>query len=134
MPRSFGLSAFSMKTVAIQNITRPLERPVQARYCDRFACQFRGLMFRRSLAPDEGLLLVQKRENRTESAIHMLFMFIDLAVVWIDSAQRVVDVKFARRWRLMYAPQAPARCVLELPARQIDAFRVGDQLKFDDES
>jgi uncharacterized membrane protein (UPF0127 family) len=91
-------------------------------------------MFRRSLAPDEGLLLVQKRENRTESAIHMLFMIIDLAVVWLDSAQRVVDVKFARRWRLMYAPQAPARCVLELPARQIDAFRVGDQLKFDDES
>ena len=40
-------------------------------------------MFRRSLAVDEGLLLVQKRENRSESAIHMLFMFIDLTVVWI---------------------------------------------------
>ena len=50
-------------------------------------------MFRRSLAVDEGLLLVQKRENRSESAIHMLFMFIDLTVVWINSAHQVVDVK-----------------------------------------
>lgn len=89
-------------------------------------------MFRRSLDPDEGLLLVQKRENRTESAIHMLFMFIDLTVVWINTAHQVVDVKYAKRWRLMYAPQSPARYVLELPAERLDEFKIGDQLHFDE--
>ena len=89
-------------------------------------------MFRRSLATDEGLLLVQKRENRTEATIHMLFMFIDLAVVWINADYRVVDVKLARRWRLMYAPNSPAKYVLELPVNRLNEFKVGDQLQFDE--
>ena len=121
-----------MKIVEIQNSRQPLITPIKAIYCDSFFCQLRGLMFRRSLAPDEGLLLVQKRENRSESAIHMLFMFVDLAVVWLNASKQVVDVKFARRWRVIYAPQSPAQYVLELPDDYLDAFQVGDQLKFDE--
>jgi hypothetical protein len=121
-----------MKFVEIQNPNRPLSIPVQAKFCNSFFCQLRGLMFRRSLAPEEGLLLVQKRENRTESAIHMLFMFIDLAVVWLNAAHQVVDVKYARKWRLIYTPQVPAKYVLELPANRIDEFKIGDQLLLDE--
>jgi uncharacterized membrane protein (UPF0127 family) len=121
-----------MKIVKIQNSGQPLKSPIKAKYCVSFFCQLRGLMFRRSLAPNEGLLLVQKHENRSESAIHMLFMYIDLAVVWLNASKQVVDVKFARRWRLFYAPQTPAKYVLELPSDYLDAFRVGDQLQFDE--
>ena len=121
-----------MKIVEIQNSRQPLDTPIKAKYCDSFFCQLRGLMFRRSLEPDEGLLLVQKRENRGESAIHMLFMFMDLAVVWLNASKQVVDVKSARRWRLFYAPQSPAQYVLELPDDYLDAFQVGDQLQFDE--
>jgi uncharacterized membrane protein (UPF0127 family) len=121
-----------MQIVDIQNSSRSLKSPLKARYCNSFMCQFRGLMFRRSLDPDEGLLLVQKRENRGESTIHMLFMFIDLAVVWINAKHQVVDVKYAKRWRLMYAPQAPAKYVLELPAERLDEFNIGDQLQIDE--
>jgi len=121
-----------MQSVEIQNTSHPLRTSLQAQYCDSFLCQFCGLMFRRSLNPDEGLLLVQKRENRTESAIHMLFMWIDLAVVWINAAHQVVDVKYARRWRLMYASQSPAKYVLELPTERLNEFKIGDQLHFDE--
>jgi uncharacterized membrane protein (UPF0127 family) len=121
-----------MQIVDIQNSSRSLKSPLKARYCNSFMGQFRGLMFRRSLDPDEGLLLVQKRENRGESTIHMLFMFIDLAVVWINAKHQVVDVKYAKRWRLMYAPQAPAKYVLELPAERLDEFNIGDQLQIDE--
>ena len=89
-------------------------------------------MFRRNLALDEGLLLVGKRENRSESAIHMLFMFIDLAAVWIDAAHRVVDVQYARRWRLAYIPKSPAKYALELPVERLDEFQIGDQLQIDE--
>ncbi len=121
-----------MQIVEIQNTSRPLKSPINAKYCDSFLCQFRGLMLRRSLEADEGLLLVQKRENRGEAAIHMLFMFIDLAVVWVNAAHQVVDVKYARRWRLMYAPQSPAKYVLELPTARLGEFQIGDQLQFDE--
>jgi uncharacterized membrane protein (UPF0127 family) len=121
-----------MQIVEIQNTNRSLKTSLKARYCTSFLCQFRGLMFRRSLEQDEGLLLVQKRENRSESAIHMLFMFVDLAVVWINAKHQVVDVKYAKRWRLMYAPQAPAKYVLELPVERFKEFQIGDQLQFDE--
>ena len=62
----------------------------------------------------------------------MLFMFIDLAVVWINAAHQVVDVKLAKCWRLMYAPQSPAKYVLELPTERLDEFKIGDQLQFDE--
>jgi uncharacterized membrane protein (UPF0127 family) len=123
-----------MHIVEIRNLNNPLTHPIQAKYCDRFLCQFRGLMFRRSLASDEGLLMVQKRENRSESTIHMLFMFLDLAVVWINADHQVVDAKFAQRWRLMYAPKTPAKYVLELTADRLDEFKIGDQLKFNEAS
>jgi uncharacterized membrane protein (UPF0127 family) len=84
------------------------------------------------LKADEGILLVQKRENRSEAAIHMLFMFMDLAVVWINSAHQIVDIKEAKRWRLMYAPQSPARYVLELPVERLTEFNIGDQLQIDE--
>jgi uncharacterized membrane protein (UPF0127 family) len=119
------------KEVTIYNLSQPHSKAVQARYCNTFLCRLRGLTFRRNLEPDTGLLLVQKKENRLDAAIHMLFMWIDLAVVWIDSGMQVVDVQEARRWRLMYLPQRPAQYVLELSVyRQVD-FAVGDHLRFE---
>ena len=121
-----------MKKVSIKNKSQPLNSPIQANFCDSFFCKFRGLMLRRSLETNDGLLLVQKRENRSESTIHMLFMLMDLAVVWINSAHQVVDIGYARRWRLMYAPKAPAKYVLELHINRLDDFHEGDQLQIDE--
>ncbi len=88
-------------------------------------------MFRRELAPDEGLLLVQTKDSRMDSSIHMLFMQMDLAVIWIDSSLRVVDTELARRWRLAYFPTKPAQYVLEIPPALLDRFEVGDLLAFE---
>ena len=54
------------------------------RWCSSFICKLRGLMFRRALEPDEGLLLVEQFESRTATAIHMLFMRFAIAVIWLD--------------------------------------------------
>ena len=82
--------------------------PLQAIYCDSFLCRLRGLMFRSSLAHDEGLLLVEARDSRLDTSIHMLFVFMDLAVIWINSEYTVVDTVLARAWRPAYAPRQPA--------------------------
>jgi uncharacterized membrane protein (UPF0127 family) len=120
--------------INISNLSRPLAHTIRARYCDSFLCRLRGLTFRRSLPARTGLLLVESRDNRLDASIHMLFMWMDLAVIWIDSSLRVVDVKLARRWKLAYLPQAPARYVLELPVDCQPNFVIGDILKFENQN
>lgn len=117
-----------MRRVAIINKTR-FAAPIDALYCESFICQLRGLTFRRSLSFQEGLLLVQKQDSRIEAAIHMLFMWMDLAVVWINHTGRVVDVRLARRWRFIYMPKQPARYILEANVDRIHDFQVGDQVE-----
>lgn len=122
----------AMRVLSITNISRVLPQSIQARYCATFLCRLRGLTFRRSLDPNEGLLLVQPRENRLDAAIHMLFVPMDLAVIWINEAKVVVDVQCARRWRPFYIPAQPARYILEVADSWLSAFHVGDQLNFEE--
>lgn len=116
--------------VIIQNLSRPDSPTIQARYCDSFLCRLRGLMFRRDLSDESGILLVGPKESRMDSSIHMLFMWMDLKVIWFDSDRRVVDVQFAQRWRLAYFPRKPARYVLEISQSNRAVFEIGDQVTF----
>lgn len=102
----------------------------RALWCDTFASKLRGFTLRRELEPDEGLVLVEKRESRISTAIHMLFVFFNLGVLWVDERGRVVDSVVARPWRLSYTPQAPARYVVEGHPQLIEQVAIGDHLHF----
>jgi uncharacterized membrane protein (UPF0127 family) len=119
-----------MQTISLENKNRPLPSPLHAIYCDSFLCRLRGLMFRCSLPSDQGLLLVEARDSRLDTAIHMLFVFMDLAVIWINSEQVVVDTVLARAWRPAYAPHRPARYILEIHPGRLDEFKIGDRIGF----
>ncbi len=99
---------------------------------DTFLRRLRGLTFRRSLGPDEGLLLVGKRLSRIDAAIHMFFVFFPIAAVWLDAQGRVVDTALARPFRPFYAPCAPARDVLEGPPELLARVARGDRLRFEE--
>jgi len=116
---------------AVWNETRGQRLPVQARHCASFACRLRGLSFRRRFPPGEALLLVGERENRVETAIHMLFVFFPIAVVWLDGGGRVVDTRLARPFRPAYFPRRPARDILEGPPDLLEWVAVGDRLRFE---
>jgi uncharacterized membrane protein (UPF0127 family) len=58
----------------------------------------------------------------------MLGVWMNLAVIWINTAGEVVDVRLARRWRPAYAPKRPARYILELNANRLHDFNVGDRV------
>jgi len=78
--------------------------------------------------------LVQKRESRLDAAIHMLFMRIDIGVVWVNSDLEVVDLRIARRWRPFYIPKAPAKYILEIAVDRFNEFNLGDKLDFEPEN
>ena len=103
-----------------------------AKWCHSFGSRLRGLTFRRSLAPDEGLVLVETRAGIAATSIHMLFVPFAIAAIWLDNDRRVVHTALAKAWRPYYASPRPARYVLEGPPSLLDRVQLGDQLTFEE--
>lgn len=120
------------RTIHVRNLDMPNQTPLQIQYCDSFLCRLRGLIFRAELAPTSGLLLVQKRDSRLDSSIHMLAVNFDLAVIWINSSMRVVDKTLAKSWHLAYAPKEAAQYILEIHPDRLDEFQIGNKVQFED--
>lgn len=87
-------------------------------------------MFRPRLARDEGLLLVEKRDSRLDSSIHMLFVNFDLAVFWINSDMTVVDKVIAKSWKPAYFSKVDAKYTLELHPDRWEDYEIGDKVEF----
>jgi uncharacterized membrane protein (UPF0127 family) len=98
--------------------------------CSSFACRLRGLMFRRQLSAQDGLLLVGNRDSRLDAAIHMFFVPFDLAVFWISARMQIVDKVLARRWRPFYIPARPARFILEVHPDLLTHYETGEEVEF----
>jgi uncharacterized membrane protein (UPF0127 family) len=114
----------------VRNETQDRQLLGRVRRCTSFLCRLRGLTFRQSLDADEGLLLVGRRESRTDTAIHMFFVFFPIAAIWLDQNSRVVDAQLARPFCPLYIPCAPARDVLEGPPALLEQVHIGDKLHF----
>lgn len=121
------------KIIQIHNLTRPTVLPVNAVWCQSFFSRLRGFTFRSKLGENEGLVLVEARDSRLDTSIHMFFVWTDLAVAWVNSNNEVVDNVIAKAWRPYYAPSRPARYVLEFNPKRHGAFRPGDRISFDHE-
>jgi uncharacterized membrane protein (UPF0127 family) len=90
---------------------------------DTFWRRFRGLQFRRPLAPDEGLLLTPCR------SIHTHWMRFPIDVAMLDRRGVVLNVlNHVRPWRLVRGC-AEAYSILEAASGQISPQCVGSQLQ-----
>ena len=118
------------KTISIENKARGIEGALRLKYCDTFLTQLRGFTLRPTLARDEGLVLVGKRDSRLDSSIHMFFVSFDLAVIWINSKMQIVDKVLAKSWRPAYFSNEPAQYVLEVHPDRWDEFQIGDTVQF----
>jgi len=105
----------------------------RTKWCASYWCHFKGLQLVRNLPQDEGLLFVTGSESRAGTAIHMFFMFISIAVVWLDKDGVVVDKTLAKPWRPAYAPQSPAMYYIEANPPLLEQVNIGDKLTFDEE-
>jgi len=126
---AFFFEMTALISIIIPNLTRSLEAPARVRYCDSFLCRLRGLMFRSRLTRDEGLLLVEKRDSRIDTSIHMLFVPFDLAVFWINSEMTIVDKIIAKSWRPAYFPRQEAKYTLELHPDHFGDYDIGDKVE-----
>lgn len=103
----------------------------QARWCDTFGSKLRGFTFRRRVRPGEGLILVEPADGRLATAIHMLFVFCNLGVIWVNAAGQIVDTRLARPWRPLYLPHFPARYTIEGQPELLTQVKVGEFIRFE---
>lgn len=104
----------------------------QLRPCDTFWTKLRGLMFRRSLDPDEALVFCYARESIAGSSIHMFFVPFPIAAIWLDAERRVVDQTLAKPYRPYYASRVAAQYLIEGVPELLARTRVGDLLAFEE--
>jgi uncharacterized membrane protein (UPF0127 family) len=117
--------------ILIRNLTNPASGVIRACWCQSFISRLRGFTFRSSLNQDEGLVLVEARDSRIDTSIHMFFVWTDLAIAWVNSKNEVVDIALAKAWRPFYASAKPARYVIEFHPQRHGEFKPGDQVAFD---
>lgn len=122
-----------MNQIVIRNLSNARLPPISAVKCSSFFCRLRGLTFRNRIPSDFGFLMVFNRDSRLDSSIHMMFVFLDLTIVWMNSTLEVVDVILARKWRPLYVPRRPASYVLELHPERLHDFKIGDKVQIDHE-
>lgn len=118
--------------VVIRNRTRGGGIVARARWCESFVCRLRGLMLSSPPPSGSGLLLVESRSGRWNTAIHMFGMRFPIGAVWIDDRMAVVDARRARPWAVC-VPAAAARFTLEALPDVLDRVGVGDELEFEDD-
>jgi uncharacterized membrane protein (UPF0127 family) len=104
-------------------------------WCNTFWKRGRGLTFRGRGAVADGrvYLFVERRESVAQTAIHMMFVFFPIAVVWLDAGKQVVDKALARPFRPYYAPRRPAQYYVEGDPALLERVSIGDRLEFEDE-
>jgi hypothetical protein len=104
----------------------------RAEWRKHFWGHFTGLMLRRHLPDDEGLLFDYGHDSVLQTSIHMLFMFFPIATIWINNDHVVVDKVLAKPWRPSYVPRKPARYFIEARPLLLETVEIGDTLRFDD--
>jgi uncharacterized membrane protein (UPF0127 family) len=119
-----------MKSIRIAFQRKNNSEFICAQYCDGFWCKFKGLMFKSSIPFNQGIIFVEKKESIINTSIHMLFMFMDIAVAWINEKNEIVDVQLAKKWHPYYASQIPAKYVLEAHPDWLRKFKIGRKVFF----
>ncbi len=99
-------------------------------WANDFGGHLLGLMFRRNLPADEGLVLAYPRESRIDTAIHMFFVPFPIAAIFLDRDGVIVDKQLARPWRPLYVPRCPAQYVLEADPGVLERVALGERLEF----
>jgi|AGTN01.3.fsa_nt_gi Uncharacterized conserved protein len=92
-----------------------------------------GVMFRRRLPPGFAMVFDMGREMRTNIAIHMVFVFVPIDVVYLDKSRTVVDIRHRLQpWIGIAIPKRRARYAIEIPAGAAEEHRLkeGDVLEW----
>ena len=93
--------------------------------------RLKGLMFEDPARFDYALVFELPRETISGAAIHMLFVFVPIDLVYLNKGKQVVDIaKSLMPFSLGYVPKKPSKFFVELPAGKSRGVKLGDKLQW----
>lgn len=102
----------------------------QLEIADNDPLRMRGLMHRKSLSGDAGMLFAYKKPGNYR--IWMKNTLIPLTVIWLDEQARVITKKILQPCKIRNCPVSaasrPSKFILELNPLEFERFKPGDQL------
>jgi uncharacterized membrane protein (UPF0127 family) len=110
----------------ITNTTRKFVIINKSKICKSITSRAFGLMLRKK--PDYGMIFVFDNERRAD--LHMLFVFFQIDVLFLDKKKRVVDIKKDFKPFTYYSPKAKSLYVIELPVGVMGKTAMGDKITF----
>ena len=77
-------------------------------------------------------MIERENESIVNAAIHMLFVFQKLQILWLDSNKKVVDAKIAYPFISFLFPKEPAKYIIELNPENkgLGKIKEGEKLEF----
>jgi uncharacterized protein len=115
---SFGIISIKLK-----------QQHYQLQIADNNQRRMQGLMYRASLADNEGMLFVYPKSGNYR--FWMKNTLIPLTVIWMDEQAEIVDIKLLLPCKAVncpiYAAARPSRYVIELSQSQYHLYKKGDQ-------
>lgn len=118
-----------MKTIKLTNPRNNVV--VTCQVADSFFSKFCGLMLRKEININSGLILSESSESIVNSSIHMFFMRFDITTLWLNKDLVVVSKTLAKKWHPAYFSKYPACHVVELHFAQLNNFEPGDKVIFE---
>jgi len=94
---------------------------------DTFFSRLRGLMFRKPLERDEGIILKFDSEQRID--LHMLFVFFPIDMIWIRDGKIVKIERNVKPFKPFIQGEM-ADSIIEIRAGNARNLRIGEKLIF----
>ncbi len=108
---------------------------IKAEIADNMITRTKGLMFRKTLPDNEGMLFIFDEENY--QTFWMMNMSFPIDIIWINKEKKVVDItKNAQPCKLIcstYRPKEKAMYVLEVNSNFTEehGVKIGSSLEFE---
>ncbi|MFA4886957.1 MAG: DUF192 domain-containing protein [Candidatus Nanoarchaeia archaeon] len=109
-------------------LIRSRKRTLKVKVCESLFSKCRGLMFAKKPVED-GLLFIFGSEQKW--SLHMLFVFFQIDVVYLNKEKKVVGIKKKIMPFEVYIPGPKSKYIIEL--KDAGKIEVGEKLVFEEE-
>ncbi|MDD4251033.1 MAG: DUF192 domain-containing protein [Candidatus ainarchaeum sp.] len=103
---------------------------LQVRFANDPWQRLKGLMFEDEKNFNYALLFENPSESKINSAVHMIFVFFPIDIIFLNKTKKVVDKITLLPFTPNYTPKKPAQYFIEMPKGKASKIKIGDKIEW----